>query len=203
MQPKSKNISLEYLADERKRMPPHYFKKINFTNDEIELLVWHFGNQKMQNTNKDNSDSIFWNQVKFFKGFIHDFLSDEEEFWWNENMCDAVRVFNSFNNQFLGKLFSEKKISDDFADKAAIAAWFYLVYEYAEIMGLGDQAKTSFSDYEKILVKYFQADSDGAHNIIMLGIKDVHDYVDIVKRQSELDENSPSITWSQYLQNKQ
>ena len=70
-------------------------------------------------------------------------------------------------------------------------------------MGLGDQAKTSFSDYKKILVKYFQADSDGAHNIIMLGVKDVHDYVDIVKRQSELDENSPSITWSQYLQNKQ
>ena len=190
------------MADLRMKIPPHYFNKINFTDDEIELLVWHFGNQKMQNKDEGNSDAIFWNQVRFFKGFVHDFLNDDEEFWWDENMCDAVRIFNSFNNQFLGQLFYEKNISDDFADKAAIASWFYLVYEYAKISGLDEQAKNSFSEYKKILLQYFQANSDGAQNIIEYGVKDARRYINEVKRLSELDGNRPNHPWSKYKQSR-
>lgn len=198
MQSNAKRIALEYFAKVKEQMPPTYFDKVNFTSDAIEKLVWHLANQKMQSGGNESSEVIFWNQVRFFKGFTEDIL-DEEEFSWNENMCDSVRTFNIFNQQFLGKLYVKKHLTDELADKTAIAAWFGLVVNYASMPMFHTEHKTAVEQYSKLLDTYFPGRVVEYGELIQGGLSASREYLRIIQKQLEMDEDATTITWDEFL----
>jgi hypothetical protein len=198
MQSNARRIALEYFTEVKEQMPPTYFDKVNFTSDAVEKLVWHLANQKMQNSGNENSEMIFWNQVRFFKGFTEDVL-DEEAFSWNENMCDSVRTFNIFNQQFLGKLYVEKHLSDELADKTAIAAWFGLVVIYASMPMFDTEHKTAVEQYSKLLDTYFPGRVVQFGELIQDGLSASREYLRIIQKQLEMEEDATTITWDEFL----
>jgi|GEM_PF-5494078 len=204
MPPNARQLNLQYYKEVRASASLSYFDKIAFTDDPIEQLIWHLGNQKMHN--KDNSYTIFWNQVKFFKSFVHE-VKEEEQFWWNENMCDSVRVFNVFNQQFLSKLFVDGRIDDTTADKVTIAGWFYLVSSYIKIMHL-DVDRNADEMCKEIMDRYFPRPFDlpfipnslkFATVLLERGLEQSTEYVKITNKQLADDENATPINWIQYL----
>ena len=198
MQPNAKRIALEAFAQAKMQMPPTYFDKVNFTSDEVEQLIWHLANQKMQNSRRENSSAIFWNQVRLFKGFTEEAL-DTEEFSWNEEMCDSVRAFNAFNQLFLGKLYVEKRLTDEFADKAAIAAWFRCVADYVAKSMLDTEHKLAVERYSALLGVYFPGQVAQAGRLIQHGLSAAREYLGIIKRQLDVAENATPITWDEFL----
>lgn len=207
MSPNSRQLNVLYYAEEREHLPLNYFDKISFTNDPIEQLIWHLGNQKIHNTDSSNSYTIFWNQVKFFKSFVHE-VADEEFFCWNENMCNSIRIFNVFNQQYLSKLYSDGRIDDDVADKTAIAGWFWLVYSYAKSMHLEVETCNADVMRNEIMKRYFPRPFDlpfipnaldFATALLKNGLAHSTEYIKITTKQLLDDEDVTPINWVQYL----
>lgn len=196
MQPNAKRIALEHLAEAKDNIPPSYFSKVSFTSDEIEILVWHLANQKLQNSQNENSKVIFWNQIRFFKGFTED-LIDDKDFSWNENIRESVRIFNIFNQQYLGKLYVENRLTDEQADKAAIAGWFSLVAAYCVMSALESHHKIAADRYNKILNAYFPQQADQADHLIQDGLNAAREYLSLTDKQQ--DANARPMTWTEFL----
>jgi len=149
--------------------------------------------------------------VKLFKSFVHEDVYDEEPFSWNDALLNSVRVFNIFNTQFLSKIFSEKRIDAETADKVAIAGWYWLASVYVKgTYWYKDKAEDNSvgAICNKIVDRYFPTPIDDfifldvrkfAVALIERGLEQSTEYVKITQSQLTDDENAAPISWTDYL----
>lgn len=122
--------SLLKLADDR--MPAdHFFPIEKIQGNDNDKVIWFLSNKWMHVTDEESRHELHELQGKLIitsVGPLANYMTDQEWDQWTDLLNEQLTILRTFNESFLGLLWSRGALTDELADKLNLIAWYYVMY---------------------------------------------------------------------------